>query len=91
MKNTKKPRPISMTALKATLRSAAFNPRTPGPMKIVAQMDNPSYWMLRAAETTLQAEELFQCELDEEDREQLLKMLDQGIQLLALARTKLSS
>jgi hypothetical protein len=85
MSSSKQHKNISLTSLKKTLSQAAFNPRKPGPMKIVASMDNPEYWMRRSTECTMAALE------PGVDNETLLALLTQSLQLLALAKTKLAN
>lgn len=87
---TKKQKLVSATQLRKTLSQCVFNPRQPGPMKVVTQMDNPEYWMLRSVEETMKAQDIFKWETDEADREKLLKHLEQAIQLLGLAKAKLT-
>jgi len=41
---------VSLTKIREILRKCQFNPRKPGPMKIIADMDDAKYYRLRAIE-----------------------------------------
>jgi len=40
----------SLTQIRDILRSCQFNPKKPGPMKVIAEVGNPQYYRLRAIE-----------------------------------------
>lgn len=84
MSSSKQRKPVSMTALRKTLSQCAFNPREPGPLKVVAQMEDPTYWMLRAVENIMQIQTLPAAE-----HNKLVPLLTQSIQLLGLAKARL--
>lgn len=49
----------SLTQIRKILKQAVFNPRKPGPMKIVAEMGNSQYYKMRAIEA-ISNNELYQ-------------------------------
>lgn len=58
MKNSskaKKSSKLSMTNVRKVLSQAAFNPREPGPLNVVANSGNPSYFETRAIEYIAEA------------------------------------
>jgi len=47
---TPKKRPISLKALRKQLTKTMFDPREPGPMKIIADVGNIQYYVMRGIE-----------------------------------------
>jgi hypothetical protein len=86
MTKSKKKHNVSMTQLRQVLKQAAFNPKKPGPMKIVTDLDDPNYWMLKAVENlqTIQA-------LPAREHKRMSALIIQSIQLLALAEARMSN
>lgn len=60
----------------------SFNPRTPGPMKVVADMEDSGYYAKRAIECIMEADTARIC--DEKDMFQ--KQMTKAMQLLLLAK-----
>ncbi len=77
---------VSATQIRKTLNDCKFNPRKPGPLKIVADLDHPNYWMLRAVENI----QLIQV-LPAEEHSRIDPLLKQSIQLLALTKAYLEA
>lgn len=51
-----------MTSIKKALNDCTFNPRIPGPMKVLADMNNPEYCVLKTIELLNQSHEnITQC------------------------------
>ena len=49
-KKSKKNTGVSLTQVRGILKQVVFNPRSPGPMKIIADQGSPEYYELRAIE-----------------------------------------
>ena len=80
VKNVKK---ISKTAVKLMLREIAFDPRKPGPMKIVSDLEDSNYYEQRALEEIMGARALLG---SSKESESLYKeMMYKAIRLLLLA------
>lgn len=67
----------SLTRIKQLLKSAAFDPRKPGSMRVVVEMNDPTYCIKKAVELLLNAS-------DDDD-------LRQAVSLVTLARAQLGS
>ena len=48
---------ISLTQMRKQSQKLPFNPKVPGPMKVVTQMQDRKYWTQRAAELLLSSTE----------------------------------
>lgn len=55
LKNSKSLNNPTLSKVRAVLREAAFNPRAKGPMKIVSEQGNSSYFECRAIELISEA------------------------------------
>lgn len=55
LKNSKSLNNPTLSKIRAMLREASFNPRVPGPMKIVSEQGNSSYFECRAMELISEA------------------------------------
>lgn len=71
----------SLTQIRKTLQQCQFNPKEPGPMKVIADTGNKEYYLLRAMETIQGARELANP----------TKELRQAIGLLALALVEIEN
>ena len=49
-KAAKKPVTVTLTMIRQSLKSCQFNPKTPGPMKVIADIGNKDYYLVRALE-----------------------------------------
>ena len=76
-KSNKKSIP-SLTEVRKILRQTAFDPRIPGPMRIIVDVDDPRYFRQRAVELIREAEYYPPSHYD--------KKLKQATQLITLAR-----
>lgn len=56
MPNSKKQQLVSLTQIRKELKGMTFNPRTPGPMKIIAEQGSPEYYECRAMEEIAHAQ-----------------------------------
>lgn len=56
-KQKEKQKQISLTQIRNAVKDVVFNPRAPGPMKIISDMDDLSYFELRAIELIQEARE----------------------------------
>lgn len=82
-----KPRTPTATLLSKTLNEAKFNPKTPGPMKIVADLCDPHYYEIRAVELILEAAEIRKHQPKWwRNNERYHIALNTAIQFIALAR-----
>lgn len=67
----------TLTKIRKAVKDAVFNPRKPGPMKIIADINDPDYCCKRAAEILMQQD----IKINDDD-------LKQVISLVALARVQ---
>ena len=80
-----------MTALKKTLLLAVFDPRSPGPMKIVVDTTSIQYLELRAVELIHEARQALEDEFVTEQEQRAKDYNDKmskAIGLLGLAQTR---
>jgi hypothetical protein len=82
----------SRTRLTTILREAAFDPRKPGPLKIVADNSSVDYLELRAIEAVEQARQSVSDSLltPEEQTEEYESLMKQAMGLLALSYARRS-
>lgn len=86
--------PPSLTLMRTLAKEAVFNPRKPGPMSIVADVDSPEYLTRRAMEElsiALALQKLLKPETLKKEtgvRLQYSAHLNKAIQLLLLARAR---
>jgi len=71
--------PHSLTEIRKVLREMAFNPKKPGPMKIITDQRNQQYWTHRAMEA-------IQMSLVTADHEDYQNQLTMSIRLLTLCK-----
>ncbi len=83
MTTSKQKRP-SLTSIRKVMKEAVFNPKTPGPMKVVADMDDAGYFEKRAIESIFNASALRVAGSGESKLYHA--QITKAIQLLALAR-----
>lgn len=74
---------VNASRIKAVYRSCVFTPAKPGPMKIIADVGDPQYYIQRSAEIL----EL-QIQSPEKDTEELRKAI--GLLALAVAETEIN-
>lgn len=81
------PRIPTATLLTKILNEAKFNPKTPGPMKVVADLCDPHYYELRAIELIQEAKEIREHQKKwYRNNDRYHVCLNTAIQFLALAR-----
>jgi hypothetical protein len=82
-----KPRVPTATLLTKLLNEAKFNPKTVGPMKVVADLSDPGYYETRAIELILEAKEIREHQPKWwRNNERYHVALNTAIQFLSLAR-----
>ena len=87
LKNSKNLNNPTLSKIRAILREASFNPKVPGPMKIVSEQGNSSYFECRAMELISEAV----AAREATNIKAYHATITKAIQLLALAKINESS
>jgi len=67
-KPSAKPKQATITGIREQLKKVVFNPKKPGPMKIIADMDDANYFEMRAIELIQEARAIRIAEADGYDQ-----------------------
>ena len=76
----------TITLIRKMLKEAAFNPKESGPMKVLADMQDPHYYEVKAIELIMEAKAIRMHQKWWRNNTRYHEALNQAIQLLALAR-----
>ncbi|MEK0324497.1 MAG: hypothetical protein QQN63_02240 [Nitrosopumilus sp.] len=76
----------TITGMRKALRGIPFNPKTPGPMKIIADMADPHYYEMRSVELIFEAQKIRKHQRNYRTNTRYQECLDTAIQLLVLAK-----
>jgi len=76
----------SITGMRKALRNIPFNPKIPGPMKIIADMSDPHYYEMRSVELIFEAQKIRKHQRNYRTNTRYQECLDTAIQLLVLAK-----